>query len=346
MLPMRKVYHLSFSSHDEVLYRSEADLRMGFNCWAEAVLYTETRALADGEMSTHWHNISQTDNPKALSKRSRYSYTRYFNAKYKRLGRLGSQSVFILEIEGFNRILTALNYVNRQGLHHGIAASSFEYPFCSANAFFRKELGRPTQSHLMPHEDRYRYLTHNVTVPDQYRMDESGLLLREDILDVSTVEHYYVTPRNYLYQMNRVTDDKTVAEQRTESSSTPIVTIDLIEQCDPDFDVKQMLINEQGKVNRNRMTDLELCKLIDDYYVPRFNRGGETKTIYTLSSREREVLYETLKQDIQKFRYANRGDARSPIGHAGLYGKYATEAQLARCLVLNYQPERSIFLAT
>ena len=94
------------------------------------------------------------------------------------------------------------------------------------------------------------------------------------------------------------------------------------------------------------MTDLELCRLIDEYYVPRFARGGEAKTIYTLTPRERTALYETLKQDIQKFRFANRGDARTPIGQAGLYGKYATDAQLTRCLALNYQPTRTIFLAT
>ena len=335
---MRKTFHLSFSSHDEVLYRNQADLAMGFNCLAEAILYTETRALADGEMSTHWHTIVQTDNPKALTKRSRYSYTRYFNAKYKRLGRLGQHDAFILEMEGYHRILTALNYVNRQGLHHGLAASAFEYPYCSANAFFRKGLGKPEIRHLMPKEERYHHLTHNVSVPEQYRMDENGFLLREDILDIATVEQYYVTPRSYLYQMNRYTNEDIVKEQKEEKSNTPIITIDLIERCDPDFDIKQGLANEQGKVNRNRMTDLELCRLIDDFYVPRFSRGGVEATIYSLTTRERNSLYETLKQDLQKHRYAHRGDARTPKGQAGLHGKYATEAQLARCLVLKYDP--------
>lgn len=337
---MRKTFHLSFSSHDEVLYRSEADLAMGFNCLAEAILFTETRALADGEMSTHWHTIAQTDNPKALTKRSRYSYARYFNAKYKRLGRLGEHDAFILEMEGYHRILTALNYVNRQGLHHGLAASAFGYPYCSANSYFKTSLGRSETMHLMPKEDRYHHLSHNVSIPEQYRMDEKGFLLREDILDIATVEQYYVTPRSYMYQMNRYTDESIVTEQKEEKSNTPIVTIDLIEKCDPDFDLKQLLANEQGKVNKSRMTDLELCRLIDDFYVPRYSRGREEATIYSLSSRERISLYETLKKDLQKYRYAHQGDARTPIGQAGLHGKYATEAQLVRCLALKYEPGR------
>lgn len=334
---MRKTYHLSFSSHDEVMYRSEADLRMGFNCMAESILYTETRALADGEMTTHWHEVSQTDNPKYLTKRSRYSYTRYFNAKYKRKGPLGETDVYVLELEGQHRILTALNYVNRQGLHHGLSSSSFGYPFCSVKSVFRKALGQPEADRLMPKSERYHYLTHNLYVPERYRMDENGLLLREDILDIGTVESYYVSPRNFIFQMNRITNDDIIAEQREERSSSPIVTLDVIEKCDPEFDLRQMLINEQGKVNHSRMTDLELCRLIDDYYVPGYSREGSDATIYTLTRRERVKLYEILSADLKRHRFQNRNDERTLIGKAGLSGKFVTDQQLARCLVIGYE---------
>ena len=138
---MRKMCHLCLSSHDEVMYRSEADLIIGFNCLAIAVLETESRLLAEGFLSTHNHSLVQTDNEKELAFRSRYAYSRYFNTKYKRRGRLGEKEFFILDIEGLHHTLAALNYVNRQGLHHGLATTPFEYLHCSANAFFRKELG-------------------------------------------------------------------------------------------------------------------------------------------------------------------------------------------------------------
>ncbi len=35
----------------------------GFNCLAETVLFTESRLLAEGFMSTHRHIIVQTDDP-------------------------------------------------------------------------------------------------------------------------------------------------------------------------------------------------------------------------------------------------------------------------------------------
>ena len=79
---MRKTVHLCLSSHDEVMYRSEADLIMGFNCYAVAVLSTESRALADGFLSTHNHTLIQSDHPRETMFRSRNAYSRYFNTRY------------------------------------------------------------------------------------------------------------------------------------------------------------------------------------------------------------------------------------------------------------------------
>ena len=110
---MRKTYHLCLSSHDEVMFRSEADLNMGFNALACAVLSTESRALAEGFLTTHHHLGVQTDNHKELFFRFRNAYARYFNTKYHRKGRLGERKNFSLEISGLHHTTTMLNYVIR-----------------------------------------------------------------------------------------------------------------------------------------------------------------------------------------------------------------------------------------
>ena len=172
---MRKTVHLCLSSHDEVMYRSEADLIMGFNCLALAVLETESRLLAEGFMTTHHHYLVQTDHYKELMFRSRYAYARYFNAKYSRKGQLGERQYFSQEIEGLFHTTAALNYVIRQGLHHGLTSTPFEYPHCSANAFFRKELGRHGETQLLRDSTRYQYLPKNKSLPaDRYRMSAIG----------------------------------------------------------------------------------------------------------------------------------------------------------------------------
>ena len=324
---MRKTVHLCLKSKEEVMYRSEADLIMGFNCLALAVLETEARLLAEGFMSTHNHNLLQSDDCMETMRRHRYAYTRYFNAKYSRRGRLGEPDCFCLDVEGLHHTTAALNYVLRQGLHHGVASTPFGYPHCSANAIFRKELGKDIAQPLMPRGKRYMYMPgEKIIDADKYRMSENGLLLREDIVDTAYVEEIYISPRNFLFQMNRISGERDLDEQKRENTLPP-VTVELIESGVPGFDAKKAHIFEQGRVDRNRMGDLELCGIIDQRIVPEVSKGGQTASIYRVPESRRAAIAETLWRESCQSRY--RPD---PAGFLG--GKYVTEAQLRRCLCL------------
>ena len=319
---MRKTVHLCLSSHDEVMYRSEEDLVMGFNCLALAVLETESRLLAEGFMTTHNHKLVQTDSIAELVKRERYAYTRYFNSKYKRKGRLGEKTPFSLDVEGVFHTQTAANYVLKQGLHHGLASTPFEYAHCSANAFFRKELGKSFTPQLLPDCSRYNFLPHCRTLPQQYRMAINGLILREDIIDTAYVEEIYITPRNFLYQMNRLTDERTVSEQ-TKENSLPPVTLERIENGVPGFDVRSALIFEQGRVDRKVLSDIELCSIIDKEYLPRLLEGG---TIYDLPAHKRQSMGNALWTD---FKHAFDRHWASPLS-----GRKTDASQIRRCLAI------------
>jgi hypothetical protein len=303
------------------MYRSEADLIMGFNCLAVAVLETESRLLAEGFMTTHSHCLLQTDDYAAVMYKSRIAYSRYFNNKYGRSGRLGEKKYFCLEADGQFHITAALNYVLRQGLHHGLSATPFGYPHCSANAFFQRELGKACQQMILPEKFRHKYLPSNVRVPLRYRMGENGGLLREDIVDTGYVEEIYISPRNFLFNMNKLTGERDTEEQRKENDIPPI-TIDAIETGTPDFVLKEAKIFEQGKVDKKRMTDLELCSIIDGQILPRLIKGSEKTSIYNLPESRRAAICEALWQESSRYRSDTRGF---------LVGKYVTQAQLRRC---------------
>jgi len=329
---MRKTVHLCLSSHDEVLYRSKTDLVFGFNCFALAALATESRALAEGRLSTHHHSVAQTDNPRELMFRNRNAYSRYFNTRYKRKGRLGEKHYFLLEIEGLYHTLAALNYVNRQGLHHGLATTPFDYPYCSANAFFQKQLGKETHPELLRPSRRYLFLPSNIALPERYRMDESGMILPKDILDTAYVEELYISPRNYLYQMNRNSNDARDIQAQKEENHTDPVTLEGMEAGVPDFDPRLTKTFEQGKVNYDRMTDMELCQLIDEKILPKISPVPEEVTIYDIPFDKRVKLYDWLWQKNRVSCY-KRND--SLFG-----GKTITESQLSRCLCMKYESKR------
>ena len=319
-----KLYHVSLSSHQEVMYRDVADLNMGFNCLAVAALETDSRLFAEGFMTTHFHCILQTTSLKELMFRARYAYTRYFNKKYYRSGRLGERTYFRLEIDGLYHTLAALNYVIRQGLHHGLAATAFGYPHGSANAFFRKDLGKAVTPPLLKEESKYRYLPNDTRLPSEYRMTADGLLLREDVLDVAWVEQIYTSARSFLYQMNRTSDNDDLSNQQKENALPP-VTMSAIEEGVPGFVLKEARNNEYGKVNRSVMTDLELCSLLDKEIVPGLYRDGRSASIYLLSKSKREQLCESLWREYQTARMYK--DYQSVFSN-----RFITEAQLRRCL--------------
>ena len=323
---MKQTYHICRSSHDEVLFRSETDLIIGFNYLAVAALETDSILLADGFLSTHHHEVARTDDPKELAKRHRYSYTRYFNAKYHKKGSLGENLPFILKVDGLYHTQALLNYVLRQGLHHGMSATPFCYRHCSANSYFREELGKDCQPRTIDDRKRHAFLPFNTTVPMNYRMSESGLLLREDIEDTAYVESVYVSPRNFLFQMNRASDGKDIAEQERENA-TPAVTLDTVERGVPGFDPSKAFIAEQGRINKNRMTDIELCHIIDDIILPaRYFKPGRESSIYLLPVSTREELGSSIWKESQAVRFRRCNSVFSE--------KIITEDQIRRCLCI------------
>lgn len=319
---MRKTYHFCISSHDEVMFRSQEDIDRGFNCLAYAILTTESRLLADGFMSDHVHSGLQTDSITEVVRRFRYAYTRYFNYKYHRRGRLGECRPFVLEMDGARHITTGICYVLRQGLHHGLSETPFDYPNCSANAIFRRQLGKTDTPPLI--EDRLRYLhlpDTDFKIPSAYRMSESGLLLREDIIDTSYVEELFITPRNYLFYMNRLSSEEWEREQKEENPSIAPITMNDIEKCKPSEEVRQMFLHERGRVDKSMMTDLELCKIIDEELIPKYYPVAGN--IYRLGPNQRKsignIIYSKFKDGYMTY--------------SGQKKKFTLE-QLRRCLCL------------
>ena len=319
------------------MFRSEADLNMGFNCLAVAVLETESRLMGEGLMTTHYHCLLQTDRYREMMHRTRYAYARYFNTKYCRRGRLGKKEYFMLEIKGLHHTVAALNYVLRQGIHHGLAKTPFDYPHGSANSIFRNELGKSQCPSLMPAKNRHRYLPANVRVPEKYRMSDKGILLREDIVDTAYVEEIYISPRNFLFQMNKIAGEEENSQQRIENDSPPI-TLELIENGVSDFSIQKAKVFEQGRVDYGRMTDLELCAIIDNNLLPRYFNGLQERSVYLLPESKRAEMGQMLWNEFRQSRWhmAGRSDGsrQKNTSKGFLSGRAITEQQLRRCLAL------------
>ena len=304
---MKESYHICFTSHNEVMFRSEEDHGAFLNLAALRCFATDTELIADAEMSTHAHLNIFTNFPMKYASLLRMSYTRYFNHKYGRKGRFGEKYTYCLKVDGFNHQMVLENYILRNGLHHGAAATAFGYKYCSAREMFKEDLGfQGETSHTFSREEMSSCLPRHAEFPDYYVMNSNGVFIRSSFMELRKAEQYYGTPRNFLFQMNRLTDESWSREQMNDNTGAPITLSD-IEQAD-EKSISQLLKNESGRYfSRSRMQDLDLCLYIDTQLCKPFGAASA----YDLT--------DTQKQRIAKHLY---------------YDLRIQEPQIKRCLVM------------
>ena len=274
---MKRTYHLCLSAGNENMFRDEADYIHGVNCLCLAAIKTDSIILAYSFMSNHVHICVRTADPDRFMKAFRYPYNRYFNKKYMRKGRIGEHDYFLLKIDGLYHLLTAIAYVLRNPLHHGVAATPFGYRFSSVNAIFRKELGRDDVPQILPEKSCYLYLPSRATLPKGYFMGPDGMILPETFVDVADLQHKFATARTYLYYMNRLSGEAWEKEQLQDNTNQVPIGLDNIEQGVCGLDMRSMFANEHGRANYMAMTDMEICTEIDSG----LRLSGET--VYTLT---------------------------------------------------------------
>ena len=274
------------------MFRSRADFIRGINCLCLAAHYTEAILLAYVFMSNHVHIIVRTDDPEKFMMKFRYAYNKYFNAKYHRRGRLGDEQFFKIELEGLYHLLTAIAYVLRNPVHHGICATPFGYEFSSIRGMFRKEFGWQTTEGTLPRKSAYQFIPSRSVLPERYQMSSEGMILPETVIDAQDIEHQFSTARSFLYYMNRLSGEEWIREQQQDKTDLPAITIQSIEEGVRLHDINTMLRNEHGRANYTAMTDLMLCHEIDNAILPEFG----VSSVYQLTIEQRENIVGYLRR--------------------------------------------------
>lgn len=295
---MKRLYHFCITCHDEVLFRDDEDIRNITNILALEGFDCQVEIWADAIMSTHLHGIAFGEEERVilLCQRLKMRNTKYHRNRHHGSGALFDPGCFLLPLEGGNHVLAALSYVLRNGLHHGQSATPFSYPHCSANHLFRHELGKDA---LVPavtsRTDIARYLPRRSEFPDHFTMDSHGMLMRSSFENLRMVEHYYRTPRCFDYYMSRLSGEEWQREQRQDPNSDRPVTLELLEPAAPHETVARMLANEKGhNYSTSRLSDQELCRIIDEEYVPGYHSGS----VYQLSRERRIRIGEDLARQL------------------------------------------------
>lgn len=302
---VKESYHICFTSHDEVMFRDEEDHGVFVNLLALRAYAEDADIIVDAEMSTHVHLNAFTNKPQHFASNLRMPYTRYLNRKYGREGRLGQKYTFVLKISGDVHQMILQNYILRNGLHHCAAATAFGYEFCSVRDLFAEDICLLREQPVAwSRSEIASFLPRHSDFPDEYQMNEKGVFIRRSFMEIRLAERYYGSPRNYLYQMNRLTSEDWIQEQQKDQTGAAITLKD-IEPAD-EKTIADMLKNESGRnFSRTRLQDLDVCRLIDKDIL----QGA--KTVYQLTDSEKKR-----------------------IGRQLSYEYHLPDHQIRRCLVL------------
>ena len=112
-------------------------------------------------------------------------------------------------------------------------------------------------------------------------------------MEIRRLEQFYVSPRNFVYQMNRLTDETWLQEQLKDGTGKPITLADVEPGLD-DKSIAELLNNENARnFSRSRMQDLDVCRLIDRELLP----GTGATSVYRLTDTQRSRIYRTLQNE-------------------------------------------------
>ena len=303
--------HLIFTSHKEVLFRNSYDVGIFLNCIALAAYATQTRILADAEMSTHCHIGILSPKPTDFCRSTRIRYSKYFNHKYNRKNRFGDVGCYMSLMNGPAHICTAISYILRNGLHHGISSTAFGYPYCSVNTLFSNDLRRTNQFNIISARNEISsFLPRNSRFPDYYIMSDNGVFLRESFEEVQLVESFYVSPRAFLYNMNRLSSEEWIREQEKDGNECTPVTLQSMELVRSESEISAMLRAERGHAFINKTdNDFNLCETVDNNLLRKFHKSS----VYDLSIEQKRRIANILQYDLK-----------------------ATQSQISRILALEY----------
>lgn len=283
---MRRTYHLCWSGKDETIFRTREDYIHGIICLCIACHETGAKLLAYCFMPNHVHICLRSENVSAFIKAFRYAYSRYFNSKYGRRGRLGERQFFKTELHGLHHIIAVISYILRNPVHHGICRTPFEYEFSSVTAAFATELGNVMENKGPNGKIPYWQIPSRHTLPQNIIVRYNGNILPCSVIDTADLEHQFSTARTYLYFLNRLSGEEWEKEQNKDNSGKPPIKIEDIEAGIKGTTVRQMLANESGRNKTAGINDIELCTLIDEM-VARLHSGA---TVYTITPKQKDAV--------------------------------------------------------
>ncbi len=259
---------------------------------AQAAIYNDTGILAYAVMSNHVHLIVQTEKESAFIKTLRSSYTQSFNHIYGRHGALGDMGYFALELDGIRHQQDALTYVLQNPWHHQVTDNPFDYPYSTMSLYFRRNnLETPPSSTDM--DKTKTLLNRNVIIDAPIKYSPSGMIIPESFVQTRMVENIFGTYTAFHMLTHRKNYKEWKERQQQESKTSPLVNLHSIEPTLAREQIKDIEENPYRWRRGFRITDMDLCNLIDGQILRKYKCESYTQL---MPKDKKSIIEELLAQ--------------------------------------------------
>lgn len=226
------------------MFRDESDFIAGVNRIGICHLRTGVKVIAYVLMDNHVHFVLHGTMPECKGFITLYKQLTgtWIHVRYGLNDFLRQLPTNIILLDTEERLLNAIAYIDRNPLVAGYRYLPTEYPWGSARYVFKDSREDKDAKPLstMSRRARRTSLGTRIPLPDEWRIDNKGMLCPDSFLDASVIESYFKTPVRYSYFLAKKLEG-TVELEIESSQKLFIPDIELREI------VRKMILQDYGK---------------------------------------------------------------------------------------------------
>lgn len=197
------------------LFRDTDDFLKGHNRVGVCKILSNVQVYSFTLMDNHVHFVLQGTMPQCKDFINRYKHLtgKLISAKWGMKEYVRGLKSQIIPIDNLENLLDTIGYIDRNPVVAGFDRLPSEYQWGSARLMFTdacKEMDGNVACLLgnLPLRKKWKLLGTRIPLPDNWMVDDSGMILPQCFMDISKVESLFKTPNRYMYFLSRKIEGK------------------------------------------------------------------------------------------------------------------------------------------
>lgn len=255
------------------MFQDERDFIAGVNRIGICCLKTDVKVISFVLMDNHVHFVLYGTMPQCKEFVTLYKQLTgtWIHVRYGVSDFLKHLPTDILLLDTEERLLNTIAYIDRNPVVAGYRYLPTEYPWGSARYLFKspREVKNVRPLFSFSRRNQRTLLNTRVVLPDDWRIDDNGMICPDSFIDVYRVESYFKTPVRYSYFLAKKLEG--VVEQEFESSQKIFIPDRELREV-----VRRMAVQNYGKES---VTDLDFNARLSIARKLRYNYASTIKQI-------------------------------------------------------------------